>query len=136
MTTSEPSAPDTITLIVADDVVAAGRSPAWRREESRDDFDEHALPFIGKRSVNKEVKLDKLRAALAKAQDEVAALLSGAPHPNVPGFRLATVDIELAISAQGSIGIATAGAEASITLSFEREAKSVPSVPGSQQGSA
>jgi hypothetical protein len=134
MTAPQPTKPDTVTLMVAEDDVAAGRA-AWRSEEVREDFAEHALPLIGRRLVKaKEVSFDKLEGALQNAQKEVAALLRGVTHPDVPGFRLSSVDIELSVSAEGSIGVATAGAEASITLSFERDHKRDPPAATGAEG--
>jgi dihydroxyacetone kinase len=126
MTASETATPTTVTLIVADDFATPRGTQAARGEGVRDDFAEHALPFFAKAHKSKEVSLDKLQQALGKAQAEVAALLRGVTNPNVPGFRLNTVEIELSVSAEGSIGIATAGAEASLTLSFERDARASP----------
>lgn len=123
MTTPDtPANPETVTLIVAEPYAAAA-APSGGGQSAPDGFEEQALPgFLTKwRAKDKAVPFDKLETALGKAQDEAAALLRGLTHPNVPGFRLASVDIELSVSAEGSIGVATAGAEASITLSFERE---------------
>lgn len=119
--------PKKVTLIVADDSPPAGPAPSgtdW--QPPREEFQEQAIPvpavvkniFVRK---PKKVDLDELQKALEKAQDEVAALLGALKHPSVGGFHLSSVDVELSVSAEGSIGIVTAGAEASITLSFERE---------------
>lgn len=69
---------------------------------------------------NKPIALDKLRSGLDDIQGQIDGLLERVNEPKSPSFRLKSVDVSLAITAEGSIGIASAGVQASMTLSFER----------------
>ncbi len=121
------STPKAVTLIVTDDTPPtgpAGSAPNWKAPP--DGFEEQALhvpAFVKNIFVRKpkDVDLGRLQNALEKAEDEVAALLGALKHQSAGGFHLKSVDVDLSVSAEGSIGVVTAGAEASITLSFERE---------------
>lgn len=106
-----------VTLIVADE--AARQPPPGAREE---DFREEAGPAFLGRIVGrpKDVPLDKLKKNLDRAQADIDQLLTGVRPSTAGGFQLNSIDVSLAISGEGSIGFATAGVEASITLSFGR----------------
>jgi hypothetical protein len=69
------------------------------------------------RSKPKQVKLGALKDRMEEVQGEVEGLLAGLKKP-VGDYRLAEVQVSLAISGSGSIGVATVGAEASIALTF------------------
>jgi hypothetical protein len=108
----------TLTLIVADQ--AATPAPSDAKEE---DFEEEAIPAAVARLLGhrpKDVPLDKLTKSLDRAQAQIDELLEGVKQSTVAGFRLNSIEVSLAISAEGSIGVATAGVEASMALSFER----------------
>ena len=107
--------PSTLTLIVPGEV-AVGDA-----ERKPEDFEEHAIPVIGRLfHGSKEVDIGKLQASLEKAQDQIDALLKKVRKSTVSGYRLSSIEVSLAISAEGSIGVASAGVEASLSLSFER----------------
>ena len=106
----------TLTLIVADE----GAPPS---DTTEDDFGEQAFPAGAARLFwhrPKEVPLDTLKKSLESTQAEIDELLAGVRQSTVAGYRLNSIEVSLAISAEGSIGVATAGVEASIALSFER----------------
>jgi len=104
----------TLTLLVSE----ASQDAADAKAE---DFEEQALPHLhwGR---PKDVDLDKLKDNLARVQGQVDGLLASVAASKASGFRLTSVEVGLAISAEGSIGVATAGLEASLSLSFERVA--------------
>jgi len=106
----------TLTLIVPAGAEAAGEAAA-----KAEDFEEQAikdwLPFLREQ---KDVDLTKLENGLERVQGQVDDLLGKVKDTNPQGFRLKSVEVSLAISAEGSIGVATAGVEASLALSFER----------------
>lgn len=65
----------------------------------------------------KPVPMAALKERMEEVQAEVGELLAGLKKP-VGNYRLAEVQVSLAISGSGSIGVATVGAEASIALTF------------------
>jgi X-X-X-Leu-X-X-Gly heptad repeat protein len=103
------SDPAKLTLIVGDEAMIAGGP-----EAKPEDFEEH----FGR---PKDVDIDKLQDGLQRVQGQVDKLLEGVNQSTVGGFRLNSIDVSLAISAKGSIGIASAGVMASMSLSFKRE---------------
>jgi hypothetical protein len=104
-----------ITLIVASEPETSGESDEAVAQGVREQL---ARLRIFHRP--KEVELDKLQDGLRRVQGQLDQLLTGVNRSTVAGFRLTTVEVSLAISAEGSIGVATAGVEASMSLSFER----------------
>jgi hypothetical protein len=104
----------TLTLIVADEV--ASRPPGAKEE----DFREEAAPAFLGRIVGrpKDVSFDKLKNNLERAQKDIDDLLADVKRSTLGDFQLNSIDVSLTISGEGSIGFATAGVEASITLSF------------------
>jgi hypothetical protein len=107
-----------LTLIVVEDQVVIADS-----ESKEEDFKEQAKTGILERlhlRRTKEVDLNRLREGLERVQAQVDQLLGGVNKSSVAGFRLSSVEVSLAISAEGSIGVATAGVEASMSLSFDR----------------
>ena len=73
--------------------------------------------FVGR----KEVSLDKIHGELVRVQKELDDLLSKIDSQPKYGFQLSEVTISLGISAEGSIGVVSAGVEAGITLTFSNE---------------
>jgi hypothetical protein len=69
---------------------------------------------------SKEVSLDRVQKELQEVRAQVGALLSvfGQPGDADAGFALAEIEVSLALSAQGSIGVATTGMEAVISLTY------------------
>lgn len=72
--------------------------------------------FVGK----KDVPLEKVEAELERVQTELDELLSKINKDERHGFRLSEVEFSLSISAEGSIGVVTAGAEVGISLTFSK----------------
>jgi hypothetical protein len=80
----------------------------------------HTMGFIGSRlakaSVSAEAFADNLDAVL----DNIESVLARAARKAVSGWKVETLSVSLAVSAEGSIGVATAGVEGSIALTFKR----------------
>ncbi len=72
--------------------------------------------FVGR----KEVPLDKIHSELERVQAQLDDILSNIDTQPKHGFRLTEVEISLGISAEGSIGVVSAGVEAGITLTFSK----------------
>ena len=66
----------------------------------------------------KNVKLSKIDAELTRVQGEIDGVLAKVDRGARQGFSLAEVEISLGVSAEGSIGVVTAGIDAGITLHF------------------
>jgi hypothetical protein len=69
----------------------------------------------------KNVTLNEVKGQLDTIQGQLESLLTGLPNPKVSDFRLREVEVGLSVSGEGSIGIATVGAEISLSLKFVRE---------------
>jgi hypothetical protein len=65
----------------------------------------------------RDVDLTALKGQMKKIQSEVDDLLADVKE-STGAYHLAEVQVSLAISGSGSIGVATVGAEASIALTF------------------
>src|SRR4051812_37809238 len=70
--------------------------------------------FVGR----KEVPLEKIEAELTRVQGEIDGVLAKVERQSRQGFSLSEVEISLGVSAEGSIGVVTAGIDAGITLHF------------------
>lgn len=73
--------------------------------------------FVGR----KDVPIQTIHSELDRVRPELDDILSKVDFSSKHGFRLNEVAISLGISAGGSIGVVTAGVEASITLTFSKE---------------
>jgi hypothetical protein len=88
-----------------------------------DDVDLHFKPFRGKarRAERKKVDFSRLEKELNEAQGQIGGLVDSLEQKSPSGkFSLSEISLSLAVSAEGSIGIATVGAEASITLTYSK----------------
>jgi hypothetical protein len=65
------------------------------------------------------ISVDKLKGQITEMQDKITSLIDEFAKHQAPGMKLDEVTIGLSISVEGDIGIASAGAEASIELSFK-----------------
>jgi hypothetical protein len=72
--------------------------------------------FVGR----KEVPLEKINSELDRVQAELDEVLSKIDAEPKHGFRLTEVEFSLGISAEGTIGVVSAGIEAGITLKFAK----------------
>jgi hypothetical protein len=64
---------------------------------------------------------EAFNAGLEKLSDTVYAIAAAIESKNAAGLRVSSVEVGLAITAEGSIGIATAGVEATVTVTLERK---------------
>ncbi len=104
-------------------IVPAQAPPPDGGQQKPEDFEEQAIPVIGRIfHKSEEIPTGKLEDGLDKVQEQVGDLLGRVKASTVAGFRLSSVEVGLAISAEGSVGFATAGVQASISLSFEHVA--------------
>jgi hypothetical protein len=110
----------TIPIIALEPVPGSAVVPT---QESEDAFSPQAKPMqalwgFGKK---KEVDSGRLREGLEKIQGELGEIFASLrKQPADTGFALSEVSVALSVSGEGSIGVATAGVEASITLTFSR----------------
>ncbi len=72
--------------------------------------------FVGR----KEVPLEKIHSELDRVQAQLDDVLSKIDTRPKHGFELTEVEISLGISAEGTIGVVSAGIEAGITLTFAK----------------
>jgi len=68
----------------------------------------------------KTVDLAKVQQDLDKVQAQVDGLLATVDTTDRSGFALSAVQVSLGMSAEGSIGVVTAGVEVTIALTYER----------------
>lgn len=111
--------PAKLTLIVPDEATP----PPDEHQAPPEDFQEEALPAPLRRLFShksKDVDLGAVKDGLDQVQTQVESLLQDVDQSTVAGFHLGSVQVSLGISAGGSIGVVTAGVEASMTLTFER----------------
>ncbi len=107
---------DEITLIVVEPAEAIAEDGAGLPAE---DFDQESVKDIGRwlKAKSRPANLSDLGDRMTKVQAEVEQLLTKM-KPSTAGYRLAEVQVGLAISGGGTIGVATVGAEASVSLTF------------------
>ena len=105
-----------ITLIVVEPELDAGGDRTGLPEES---FEQQGIKDLARRlrGTPKKVEVSGLKNRMSEVSDEVDQLLEKL-EPSSTGYRLSEVQVSLAISGNGSIGIATVGAEVSIALTF------------------
>lgn len=117
MTAPTPE-PDSFSLLVPERPVVLAITPP----EQEDQVQEEGLSLkpLVRRAAPQSVNLAKLRGDLERIQGEVDALLKNQIGSSVGGMRLNEIQVSLGISAEGSIGVVTAGVTASITLVYAR----------------
>jgi hypothetical protein len=99
-----------ITLIV---------NTADRKTDVRDEAELHGL-FPGKQKVTR--KLSEIGENLNECMEQVQELLNQLRQKTIESWELDGVTVGFAISAEGSIGVATAGVEASLEVTFKPKA--------------
>lgn len=82
----------------------------------------HSLPesIMQLFGFKKEIEFDKAKVNLEQCVQQVSNLLKDIKPEACEEWDLDSVSVSLAISSEGSIGIATAGIETSIEISFSR----------------
>jgi hypothetical protein len=106
-----------ITLIVA--------TPISTAEESTDrgGGETHSLRSFFTGTVAKAVEIDpdKIRTDIDKCLAQMKQIFADLQKPSIVGWKVEHISIGLSISAEGSVGVATAGVEASIEIEFAPE---------------
>jgi hypothetical protein len=69
---------------------------------------------------HKSLDLTQVQTQLNRVQDELDDVLAKLATPPKHGFRLSEVQVQVGVSAQGTIAVVTAGIQASLTLVYER----------------
>jgi hypothetical protein len=105
-----------VTLIVAQ-TVTPSESP------DRGGGETHSFPGFITNTVSRAVEVDPelLRANIIKSLDQMKQIFAKLKGPTVPGWKVQGISVGLTISAEGSVGVATAGVEASIEIEFAPE---------------
>jgi hypothetical protein len=67
-----------------------------------------------------DIDLAKAKTELQRVETEVDELLGTLAAKRKGGYRLSEVQVAVGVSAQGSIGVVTAGVQASLTLIYSR----------------
>ena len=106
-----------IKLIVATTVAAEDE------ETDRGGGETHSLRgfFGGTVAKAVEVDPDKFRADIDKCLAQMKQVLADLKRPSIDGWKVEHINVGLSISAEGSVGVATAGVEASIEIGFAPE---------------
>jgi hypothetical protein len=116
-----PAETTTFHLIVP--VTAEQEAPEPKRARPADrGGEEHGLREVAEFLGLKEVKAPDFKTQLERALKELNVILdvtSSATFP-IPKMEFESMEVGLAISAKGSIGIVTAGVEASLRLKFKK----------------
>jgi hypothetical protein len=114
-----PAATTHLTVLVPDETV----EPARRTDSELGPGgveDQALVPaFIRKRFI-KDVQLpvDKIKKEMERVEQEVDALLASLKTATQTGYQLKEVQVLVGISGQGSIGVVSAGVQASLTLVY------------------
>jgi hypothetical protein len=106
-------------LVLADEPVPAPEEPD---DQMEDQGIKDAAVRFRRRVTAKPADMQRLAGDMDKVMPEVETLLEGRTERKVAGLALNEVQVMLGISAEGSIGVVTAGMEASITLCYSRSA--------------
>ena len=115
MTETEASATKVFTVLVeADEIKPAPRQPIGPGEVEEQGW------FTEKVLRRKPLDLGEAQVQLDRVQSEVDDLLGKLATETKHGFRLSQVQVAVGVSAQGSIGVVTAGVQASLTLIYSR----------------
>jgi hypothetical protein len=110
-----PNASNKIKLIVAAPVAAISEST------DRGGGETHSLPSILKGAVSRVVEInpEDLRNNIDKCLQQMKHVFANLKGPAIDGWSVDSISVGLTISAEGSVGVATAGVEASIEIGFK-----------------
>jgi hypothetical protein len=119
MNATPTPAPNSLSLLVPEPPAAQAITPPDQEDQVREETSS-PLKLLKRRFTRQPADLTKLRNDLDRVQGEVDALLKDQTDSKVGNLRLNEVQVSLGISAEGSIGVVTAGVTASITLVYAR----------------
>jgi hypothetical protein len=115
MTETDAAAPRVFTVLIEEEIA----EPAPQKELAPGDVVEHG--WIRKKVLRrKPLDLGEAQAQLDRVQGEVDDLIGQLATQTKHGFGLSEVQVAVGVSAQGSIGVVTAGVQASLTLVYSR----------------
>jgi hypothetical protein len=104
-------------------IVAVPPQAVVDEEEDRAGGQVHSLRtlFAGKLTRVTEIDPGKLRADIDKCLGQMKEIFADLQRPAMQGWKVEHINVGLTISAEGSVGVATAGVEASIEIGFAPE---------------
>jgi hypothetical protein len=114
---SDPPRPRGLTLVVP-------RTELEDAEAGADSVASEGAPVLGSRLFHRTETIPDLtgvRAGLERVEGELDELFRGVWDRPAGGMHLRQIEVGLALTTGGSIGIASAGAQVSLTLVYQRE---------------
>jgi hypothetical protein len=115
MNATDDKTKDTITIIVEESATLAGGGSS-----DKGGGQTHSLSTFFKKAVPKEIDGDVLRQNVNRFLDKFQATLGDVKQRSIDGWDLEDMKVSLAVTAEGSVGVATLGMEAGIELTFKR----------------
>jgi hypothetical protein len=106
---------DTITLIVPDHARPTGESLDSGKPVT------HAVPGRPAEIVTQAVAIDAalIRENIDKCLAQLKQVFANLEEPSIDGWSVGTITVGLAVTAQGSVGVATAGIQAVLEIAFK-----------------
>jgi hypothetical protein len=102
-------------------IVATG-SAAPGEKTDRGGGETHSLrDLVGFGAKVVEVDPERLRVDIDKCLAQMKQVFADLKHPAIDGWKVEHINVGLSVSAEGSVGVATAGVEASIEIGFVPE---------------
>jgi hypothetical protein len=104
-------------------IVAAAPVVAESEDEDRGGGETHSLKtfFGAKLTKVTEIDTETLRADISKCLGQMKQVFADLQRPAMQGWKVEHINVGLTITAEGSVGVATAGVEASIEIGFTPE---------------
>jgi hypothetical protein len=101
-------------------LIVAAPQPMQDEETDRGGGQTHSLRGFFGGAVTKVTEIDpeKLRDEVNKCLDKMKQVFADLQRPSIEGWKVEHINVGLSISAEGSVGVATAGVEASIEVGF------------------
>jgi len=101
-------------------LIVATAQPMQDEEADRGGGEPHSLRGFFGGAVTKATEIDpaKLRDEVNKCLEKMKEVFADLQRPSIQGWKVEHINIGLSISAEGSVGVATAGVEASIEVGF------------------
>lgn len=110
---------DEISFIVSIDMAAAA-IPARPANEGGSEHGLNVINRVGRALGVVHRPVAQVKSELDTVLAQIRTMLDSVSSAPIGNFKLDGLEVGLAISAEGSIGIATAGVEASVTLKFAK----------------
>ena len=109
-----PEGAGKVTLMVAETMTPTSEST------DRGGGKTHSLPGLLKTvSRTVEISPEDLRNNIDKCLQQMKQVFANLKGPTIDGWSVESISVGLSISAEGSVGVATAGMEASIEIGFK-----------------